>query len=206
MKRVLISSFSLLVFITQAFAVPQQSKVAVGLVTQGNLTQQQNFNGTLSFNQKSKMAAQSTGAVTKVYFDKGQNVKKGELLLEIDAQILEANIEGLKGDFKEAQLKLERAKIDFRRYEALYKNASIAKQKFDEFYYQKEQVKQAVISLGAKLKAQTIAWDKKHLYAAFDGMIVSRSVEEGEWLKEGDEVALLVNPRLIYFFTYPQLI
>lgn len=194
MKKVLLTVVPFLVLLAQVVAAPHQSRVTVALVTQGELRQKQIFNGTLSFNEKSRIAAQSSGAVTKVYFDRAQNVKKGELLLGIDAQILEANLDALRGELKEAQLKLERAKIDFKRYEALFKNASIAKQKFDEFYYLKEQAKQSLLALGAKLKAQTIAWEKKQLYAPFDGMIVSRSVERGEWVKAGDEVALLVNP------------
>lgn len=197
MKKTFILTVTFLVLAVELCAQAPASKVAVALVAQGTLTQKQNFNGTLQFNQKSKIAAQSFGAVTKLYFDKGQMVKKGELLLEIDSEILDARISGLESEFKQAQLKLERSDLDFKRYQALYKNASIAKQKYDEFYYQKEELKQNVFILEAKLKAEKIARKKKHLLAAFDGMIVSRSVQEGEWVKEGDEVALLINPHKI---------
>jgi RND family efflux transporter MFP subunit len=179
--------------------------VEVAEVGFGSLALQQHFSGSLEFNQKSRLAAQSSGAITKLYFDKADHVKKGQLLLDIDAEILEAKIEALKSEFDQAKLKLELAEKDFKRYAALFKQESIAKQKFDTFFYQKEQALHAVRSLEANLKAEQIALAKKHLYASFEGVIVSRDVQKGEWVKEGDTVALLVNPKRIdLLFHLPQ--
>lgn len=194
MKTSLFVLLSFLFLAKNIYAEAPASKVSVALVTQGTLKQKQSFNGILQFNQKSEIAAQSYGAVTKLYFDRAEFVKKGQKLLEIDSQILNATLAALESELKQAQLKLERAELDFKRYETLYKKASIAKQRFDEFFYQKETLKQNVMILESKLKAQKIARDKKYLYAPFDGMIVSRDVQKGEWVKEGDAVALLVNP------------
>ena len=163
-------------------------------IEKGKLLEKQNFNGTLNFNQKSRLASESTGLITKVYFDEGDYVSKGKLLLEVDGQILDANIKATRASIKEVAYSLQKAELDFKRYETLLAKQSVSKQKYDEFYFKKMQLEQQSLSLQSSLKAQTIAKDKKSLQAPFSGYISERSVEVGEWLKEGSQVALLINP------------
>jgi len=163
-------------------------------IEKGQLLKKQHFNGTVNFNQKSRLASESTGLITKVYFDEGDYVSKGKLLLEVDAQILDANIKATRASIKEIEFSLQKAELDFKRYEALLAKQSVSKQKYDEFYFQKMQLEQQHLSLQSSLKAQTIAKNKKSLRAPFSGYISERSVEVGEWLKEGLQVALLINP------------
>ena len=177
--------------------LPLMSSIVTEPIEKGQLSQTQNFNGTLNFNQKSRLAAESDGLITKVYFDEGDFVKKGDLLLEIDSQILNANIKATEASIKEVGFSLQRAKLDFKRYEALLAKQSVSKQKYDEFYFQKMQLEQKLISLESSLQAQSIAKDKKSLRAPFSGYISKRSVQVGEWLKEGSQIALLVNPNII---------
>ena len=58
-------------------------------------------------------------------------------------------------------------------------------------------MEQKLISLESSLHAQNIAKNKKSLYAPFSGYISQRNVQVGEWLKEGSQIALLVNPNKI---------
>ena len=180
-----------------SLALPLLASVITQKIEKGQLTQKQNFNGTLSFNEKSRLAAESEGLITKLYFDEGDYVKSGKILLEIDAQILDANIKSTQASIKEVAFSLERARLDFKRYEALLQKQSVSKQKYDEFYFQKMQLEQKLISLESSLQAQSIAKRKKSLRAPFSGYISQRSVQVGEWLKEGTQVALLVNPNKV---------
>ncbi|HIC43575.1 MAG TPA: efflux RND transporter periplasmic adaptor subunit [Sulfurimonas sp.] len=178
-------------------ALPLFAVVVTEPIQRGSISSKQNFNGTLNFNQKSRLASESEGKVTKLYFDEGDYVKKGQVLLEIDTQILDANIKATKASIKEQEFSLQRANLDFKRYEALLAKHSVSKQKYDEFYFQKLQLEQKKISLEASLEAQYIAKNKKHIKAPFSGYISQRSVQVGEWLKEGSELALLINPNKI---------
>ncbi len=175
-------------------SLPLFALVVTEKIERGTLIQEQSFNATVSFNETSRLASESEGLVTKIYFDEGDYVKKGTLLLQIDSQILNANIEATKASIKEVKFSLERAKLDFKRYETLLKKQSVSQQKYDEFYFQKMQLEQKLASLESSLKAQVIERNKKSLHAPFNGYIAQRNVQVGEWLKEGSEVALLINP------------
>ena len=175
-------------------ALPLLASVVTQKIEKGELSQKQNFNGTVNFNEKSRLAAESEGLITRLYFDEGDYVKKGQLLLEIDSKILNANIKATRASIKEVEFSLQRAQLDFKRYEALFAKQSVSKQKYDEFYFQKMQLEQKIISLNSSLQAQTISKSKKSLHAPFSGYITQRNVQIGEWLKAGAEIALLVNP------------
>jgi membrane fusion protein, multidrug efflux system len=180
----------LLIFLT----LPLLASVVTEKVEKGRLSQKQSFNGTLSFNEKSRLASETDGKITKLYFDEGDYVKKGALLLEIDSLILDANINATKASIKEVEFALERARLDFKRYEVLLAKQSVSQQKYDEFYFQKMQLEQKLVSLQSSLQAQKILQSKKRLRAPFNGYISERTVQVGEWLKEGSEIALLINP------------
>jgi len=183
-------------------ALPLLASVVTQKVEKGRLSQIQNFNGTVSFNEKSRLASETEGKITKLYFDEGDYVKKGELLLEIDSLILDANINATKASIKEVEFALERARLDFKRYEALFAKQSVSKQKYDEFYFQMMQLEQKLTSLESSLQAQKILKSKKSLRAPFSGYISQRTIQVGEWLKEGSEIALLVNPEKIDITVY----
>ena len=189
-----------LIFIFLAF--PLLASVVTQKVEIGRLSQKQSFNGTVSFNEKSRLASETEGKVTKLYFDEGDYVKKGELLLEIDSLILDANINATEASIKEVEFALERAQLDFKRYEALFAKQSVSKQKYDEFYFQKMQLEQKLVSLQSSLQAQKILKSKKNLRAPFNGYISERNIQVGEWLKEGSEIALLINPDKIDITMY----
>lgn len=181
-----------LIFIFLAF--PLLASVVTQKVEKGRLLQVQSFNGTVSFNEKSRLASETEGKITKLYFDEGDYVKKGELLLQIDSLILDANINATEASIKEVEFALERARLDFKRYEVLFAKQSVSKQKYDEFYFQKMQLEQKLVSLQSSLQAQKILKSKKSLRAPFSGYISERTIQVGEWLKEGSEIALLINP------------
>ncbi len=189
----LMRSILLLIFLS----LPLLASVVTQKLERGQLSQRQNFNGTLSFNEKARLATESEGLITRLYFDEGDYVKKGQVLLETDAQILNADIRATRASIKEVEFSLERARLDFKRYEALLAKGSVSQQKYDEFYFQKMQLEQKLISLESSLQAQTISKAKKSLRAPFDGYITQRHIQVGEWLKEGSTIALLVNPSKI---------
>jgi RND family efflux transporter MFP subunit len=177
--------------------IPLLASVVTQPVTKGSLNIEQNFNGNISFNQKSRLAAESSGLIKEVLFDETDEVKKGTVLLKIDSEILDAKIKAIEASIKEVSYSLEKAKLDFKRYEVLLKKQSVSKQKYDEFYFNKLGLEQKLISLESTLRASEIEKDKKSLRAPFSGFISKRNVEVGEWLSAGKQVALLINPSKI---------
>ena len=56
----------------------------------------QEFIGTVNFDKKSKIASESSGLAKGINFEVGQKIKKDELLVKIDSDILDAQIKASK--------------------------------------------------------------------------------------------------------------
>ena len=60
----LMRSILLLIFLS----LPLLASVVTQKLERGQLSQRQNFNGTLSFNEKARLATESEGLITRLYF------------------------------------------------------------------------------------------------------------------------------------------
>ncbi|CAA6823731.1 MAG: Efflux transporter periplasmic adaptor subunit, partial [uncultured Sulfurovum sp.] len=175
---------------------PKASLVEVAPLSKGEVNRLQNFVGTLYFNQKSNLASESNGKVLKVYFDSGDSVKKGDLLVTIDSSILDKNIMASKASLNEAKANYQKSNKDLKRYQTLLADQSIARSEYDAISFSTKGFKSRTTALQAGIDAQRIEKKKKKIYAPFNGIITAKTVEIGEWVNTGDSIAQLVNPYL----------
>lgn len=148
-------------------------------VIQGEVNPLEEFIGTLEFSKTSNMASETNGVVKKIYFESGDSVKKGDVLLEVDSDILDSQIVS-------AKVTLEDAKRDFERYKALKEKNSISQKVYDSSYLK-------YITSKATLDELLIQKKQKTIKAPFDGVIVQKHIEIAEWLSEGKNVFTVVN-------------
>lgn len=115
--------------------------------------------------------AQQSGHVTKIDFESGDYVKKGQLLIEIDHSIDDASL-------AEAKANLLLAKINFDRQQSLYKKAATSASALDSARSTMQQSEAAV----SKIEA-TIA--QKNIRAPFSGKLGVRLVNLGQFISPG---------------------
>ena len=173
---------------------PRPSLVEMATLSKGEINRLQNFVGTLYFNQKSDLASETNGKVLSVHFESGDRVKKGKLLLTLDSSILERNIAASRASIKEANANYHKSSKDLKRYQSLLADQSIARSEYDAISFATSGFKSRTSALQAGLDAQLIEKKKKKIYAPYDGIITSKTVDVGEWVKVGTSVAQLVNP------------
>ena len=85
---------------------PPASLVNTAKVIKGEVNPLEEFIGTLSFSKTSALASETNGAVVSVNFEAGDNLRKGDLLLEVDSKVLDAQIESLRASVKISKINL----------------------------------------------------------------------------------------------------
>ena len=70
--------------------------VETDVLEKKELNDLQEFIGTVNFDKKSKIASESSGIAKNINFEVGQKVKKDEVLVQIDSDILDAQIKASK--------------------------------------------------------------------------------------------------------------
>ncbi len=135
--------------------------------------------GTIKPYQKALLSVTEGGKITKFHKDKGDYVKKGEIILEIDNKILKANLDAAKAQF-------ELAEITFQKQEEIYKQNVNSEIQYLQSKYGMEQLK-------ANLNMIQTRYNNTFLKAPFSGYIDYKYFDEGELAPAGQPIVNLID-------------
>ena len=176
---------------------PPPALVRVAPVETGEVTPQTEFIGTVFYEEVSDVASEVSGRVEEVRFEDGQRVKQNQILIKLGADILKQRLLATSATYEQALTDLEIARIELKRMEKLYKKKSISQQSYDEDRFEVKGIEKRVDSLKAEVERIEIELQKKIIRAPFDGVIIKRHVDRGEWLAEGATVAILAKDDVV---------
>jgi HlyD family secretion protein len=203
------------------------TKVLTGKVTRGDLTSTVSGTGQIKPKTYVNIGATAFGRITKLYVKEGERVKKGQMLASIenvqptasvDAQ--KASIAAAKTDISSyiaaentakanvdhAKADLEQKRLDFARYQELYKEKLVSKQDYDArkaaydldvatvaqadaaLAQAKAQTESARGHLGtavATLRSDIDSLNKTVAVAPYDAIVTNLPVREGETMVVG---------------------
>ena len=140
--------------------------------------------GSLKALQGVELSLETAGTVKALYFESGQPVKAGQLLLELDSSEETA----LLGT---AQADLGLARVDFGRGGQLVGSQAISRGEYDRLRAQFQRNQAVVDQLKASLA-------KKSIRAPFSGTIGIRQVDIGDYLASGTVIATLQDLSSLY--------
>ncbi len=178
--------------------------VEVTALTKGEVNPLEEFIGNVKFAKKSLLAAQNAGMVKKINFEVGEKVKKADVLLEIDSDLLQAQINAAKANLQNAKNTLNNSQKDYERYKKLLASKTITQKEYDDIFLKNSSSQSNVKVLEAKLKELEIKLQKKKIKAPFSGVIIEKNINLAEWLNPGSPVAKIVDTsKLEFIFNIP---
>ncbi len=130
--------------------------------------------GTLKSRQGVTLRPEVSGRITQLNFKDGERVKKGQLLVQFDDQLQVAQV-------KQSQAELSIAMANHKRNQELVAQNFISKRSVDESAANLE-VAQAKLALSQATAARL------KIIAPFDGMTGIRTVNVGDYLKDGGDI------------------
>jgi len=132
-----------------------------------------------------------SGQVRHIHFESGQIVSSGDVLVELDAEVDQAELEGLVAGQHLAQLKMDRVS-------RLISERSVSQAELDE-------ARGALDDATAQVTAKQAVIAKKTIRAPFAGTLGIRRVDLGEYLAPGSPIVPLEALDPIYLdFSLPE--
>jgi membrane fusion protein, multidrug efflux system len=130
--------------------------------------------GSLRSNESVTLRPELAGRIAQINFIEGQKVRKGQLLIQLDASVPRAEL-------AQTQASLALAKANYERAQELHKRSAGTERALDEARW-KLRNDEAAVRLGeARL-------EKYALNASFDGVIGLRKVSVGDFVNAGTEI------------------
>jgi HlyD family secretion protein len=179
---------------------------------------------------ETKIATKFSGRVSEILVNEGQEVKKGQILVKMDFDSMQADLDSIKAkaeqtlsdiDAVNAELEIIQSDIKFYskdivRTEKLRKSDFASEVEYDKKLNllekskaslngakaRKEALQKLHESLLAQIESMQIDINDMTIYAPSDGLITYRLVEPGEVLQPGEGVFVMVNPDELYLTLY----
>jgi membrane fusion protein (multidrug efflux system) len=137
------------------------------------------------------VANDAPGMVSRLHFESGDTVKKGELLVELDTSVERAQLASLRA-------RRELAEISVNRSKALVTSGAVAQSQVDTDVSQLKSLTADVSALSAQI-------ERKLIRAPFGGKLGMRAVNVGQYLAPGTQVTTLESAEAtLVEFALPQ--
>jgi RND family efflux transporter MFP subunit len=191
--------FPLLMFCAFAYGEDEKTQsvppaiVVVSEITSGMVTPQSEFIGTVYYQEVSDVASEVSGKVEEVNFEEGQRINKGHPLVTLNSDLLAKMVEARVAGYEQVLSDLEKARLDLSRAENLYKEALISEQIYDDRRFSVSNLEKKALSLRSEVEQYKVELAMKTIRAPFDGIIIDRGVDRGEWISPGMAVASLAK-------------
>ena len=148
-----------------------------------------------------KVTPQVSGKIVKIYIKDNQEVKKGELLFEINPQDYLNSLNQAKANLKKSESLLNQAKNiasrDVKLSKRLISEEQVTsdvlnvKQRKAELSYAQVQVSQAKLD-----------YKRTKIFAQADGFITNLNLREGNYANKGQSLATLIEKKTFYVMGY----
>ncbi len=135
-----------------------------------------------------------SGHILKVYIDDNQQVKAGDLLVEIDSRDYETRCKMAEANLEAAQAKASQAEEDVGRYKKLTLNDEISKQDMEHVLVKARIANAEYEQAKAALMQAKLELSYTKIYAPATGRVTEKSVEEGAFVQIGQMLLEIVTP------------
>ena len=125
------------------------------------------------------LSAEKAGRIVEIKVDRGDRVEQGQLLLQIDDRIWQANL-------KQASSAAEDARKNHERFKQLQASGAVAESEFDH-------IEKAYIQAEAMAIEATINIEQCRVVSPIAGIVNERLVEVGEYVQPGAPVFQVVD-------------
>lgn len=153
--------------------------VNIMVVKDTSVSNEIDITGTIDANERVNLISQTAGNITGIYFNEGARVKKGQLLVKVYNQDLQASLQQYQAQMVLARDINNRNKI-------LYQKEAVSKEE-----YQTSQ--SSLQSLQAQADVVRAQINRTEIRAPFSGVIGLRNVSPGGYLSPSTSIATLVN-------------
>jgi HlyD family secretion protein len=149
-------------------------------VVTGDIEQNVTANGTINPVTLVNVGTQVSGRVKKIYADYNDQVKKGQILLELEDELFKAQIAQSIGNVKNNEASLELARANEIRMRSLFEKEYVSKQELDQAVQALKSAEAQLTTTKAQLSRDQTNYGYSIIKSPVSGVVVDRVVDVGQ--------------------------
>lgn len=158
--------------------IRKQTEQAV--VAKGEISNMVTATGTVEPITQVEVGTQVSGMIDKIYVDYNSEVKKGDVLAELDKVLLQSELASQKSTLQSAKTEYDYQEKNFSRIKLLHEKQLVSDQEYDTALYQYEKAKNAYEKSQSDMVKAERNLGYATIYSPIDGVVLSRAVDEGQ--------------------------
>jgi HlyD family secretion protein len=183
-KRIIITA-SIVVVLLVLFLIFKPKKADVvnlekAKVAMGNLNSIVTATGTVKSINQVDVGTQVSGIIKKIYVDFNSRVKKGQILAEIDKDMLENELSSMKSSLDAAKIEYNYQSTNYKRQKELHSKNLISDSEFETSEYNYKKSKTSLDMANSNYIKTRTNLSYATIYSPIDGVVLNRAVEEGQ--------------------------
>lgn len=150
--------------------------------------------GTLRADSESDVAADVSGKIVATYVERGQAVKRGQVLATVDARVASLAATAAEANAKVAQSQLEEARRECERVKHLLDTGAISQAEYDRQTAQCTSQQFSAEAAQAQQQSALKQAGDTNIRAPFDGFVGERYLSVGQYVQPSTRVASVYDP------------
>lgn len=127
-----------------------------------------------------EVGTQVSGVIEKIYVDYNSQVKKGELLAQLETNTLLEKLNQAKASLRSAQSDLDYSTQNFERVKTLYEAKAATQVSYEEAVNRRNQAETVLENARANLSQAEVNLSYAYIYSPIDGVVLDRAVNIGQ--------------------------
>jgi len=169
-------------------------KVVVQNVTNNTTKPMLTASGKIQAKNSANLSTRVMGFVTKLHVKVGDNVQKGQMLLSINNNALQAKAAQVNASITEAQAAFNNAEKDYTRFQNLYEENSVSQKEMDDMTARYQMAK-ARLEAAKQMKNEIDSqFNYTNIRAPFNGVITNTYIDEGSMANPGAPLIGIETP------------
>jgi len=185
-KKLSISIVLFFLALSPAYAQePPPAKVVVSKIVQQQVSENQSFIGTLYYDRTSQVSSDVSGLVEVISVLEGDIVTKDAPMIRLDTELLEKEIALSLVSIEQAGLRISNAEKNFKRLDSLFQKQGISEKVYEDALYTYQDSLKEKQKEDLELEKLLIKKEKSLIKAPYDGVILEKSIDSGDWVQQG---------------------
>lgn len=164
------------------------AKVVVAQIQEKMVVENTAIVGVLYFDRVSSLSTEVAGLVRSVHFREGDRVKRGGVLLTLNTDFIDKDIELVETKIEQVGVQIEKTDKDLTRFKRLYRQQAIPEREYDDVGFKRRDLVKQSDALKKQLEIARLKKAKGVIRAPFNGVILAKKAEVGNWIAPGHEL------------------
>ena len=170
---------------------PPPARVAVSEIYEKEVAPTTPLVGIVDFDQSAGLSSEISGLLAEHKMNEGLVMQKGDVLARLNSDFIRKDIDVINQQIDQVRIKIEHTEKDLKRFETLFRQDATSEKQFDDLGFQLKALRVEAQTLKVTRAKKELELSKSKIRAPYDGLVVERYKDTGEWISPGDAVCRL---------------